>query len=306
MAEIRQTRPEEIHEALALTLKLPGSSPVQTRAQVLAFLKYVEDRPMPPDAQYAAVVNGELATAGFRLDSPGKTALLFVPSMQAFTHPIDTVVSVIDYLVEAGLQRGMSLFQVLAPPDSPRDAHLLTQAGFRLIAELIYLERPATLPTSTSTDPSGITWIGYDQSTHKLFAETIEASYEDSLDCPDLLGLRQMEDIIAGHKDAGEFDPERWFIICHDDRPAGCLLLSRVRNRSALELVYMGLRPAARGKGLAKTMLRRAIQVTVNARLAYITLAVDARNDPARTLYDSFSFSETIRRSAWIRTPSCT
>ena len=53
---------------------------------------------------------------------------------------------------------------------------------------------------------------------HALFAETILQTYRDSLDCPGLNGVRQIEDIIAGHKASGEFDPALWFLLC--EQPA--------------------------------------------------------------------------------------
>lgn len=290
-------------EVLTLVLNQPGIQARELEAQVKALLSYLQDRPSSADAQYVALAGRSLIAAVICLDSPGRSALVFVPSMQLHPRRRDVVIELLDCLVKAGRQRGARLFHVLAPLDSPADASLLAAAGFDRLAELIYLERPSTLPVRAEPDPADLTWTCYDQTTHRLFAEVIQSTYEGSLDCPQLFGHRDIEDIIAGHKDAGEFDPQRWFVLRERGQPVGCLLLARVRHRSALELVYMGLAPEARGGGLGKAMLRRALQVTLQAHFAYVTLAVDAANTPACALYRRFDFSETMRRTAWVLTP---
>jgi len=300
VVQIRLTRADELAEVLALLLTQPGIPPAEVRAQVQAFIKYTQDRPMPPESQYVAVEGDAIVAAAVALDSPGRTALVFFPSVRVYPHRRDVVVDLLDRLVAAGRRRGLRLFQVLLGPEATEDEDLLASAGFERLAELIYLERASTLPLDAEPDPPDLRWTCYDRTTHSLFRQVIQATYQNSLDCPALTGRRDMEDILAGHKDVGEFDPQRWFILSQHDRPVGCLLLSRVRHRSALELVYMGLCPEARGKGLGRSLLRRAIQVTLGSRLAYVTLAVDAANTPAHSLYRRCGFTETMRRSAWI------
>src|SRR3712207_8951894 len=40
--------------------------------------------------------------------------------------------------------------------------------------------------------------------------------FRSSLDCPALNGVRDMEDVLAGHKASGEFDPALWFLLSED------------------------------------------------------------------------------------------
>ena len=97
--------------------------------------------------------------------------------------------------------------------------------------------------------PPGFTWDLYSPAAHDEFARTISLSYEASLDCPSLNGRRSVEDIIAGHKSAGEFDPKLWFLLRENGHAVGVLLLNRAPRTDALELVYLGLarRRAAAG-----------------------------------------------------------
>src|SRR5207302_922390 len=118
-----------------------------------------------------------------------------------------------------------------------------------------------------------------------LFARAIADSYQSSLDCPDLNGVRDIKDVIAGHKASGEFDPAGWFVLLEAGEPRGALLLSHVPRTDAAELVYIGLVPSARGSGLGDLLMRQALWAVAAMRLARLTLAVDSRNDPALKLY---------------------
>jgi mycothiol synthase len=85
------------------------------------------------------------------------------------------------------------------------------------------------------------------------------------------------------------------------------LLLSRMPEQSAMEVVYMGLRAACRGRGYAAALLSQGVRMARDSTAWRLTLAVDAINTPARELYARFGFRETSRRSALIRllNPAC-
>jgi ribosomal protein S18 acetylase RimI-like enzyme len=212
----------------------------------------------------------------------------------------DVTSALLRRVVEAGESRGMRLFQALIDPESARDASLFESSGFERLADLIYLQRPTTLPVQVDADPVCLDYVTYGPQTHALFARVIEETYRGSLDCPKLTGVRPIEDIIAGHKATGEFDPTRWFLASCEGEPVGCILLARVKDRSALELVYMGVCPRARGRGIGKVMLEHAVQVALQNGLMYICLAVDSENAPALAVYEALGFSETARRAAWV------
>jgi ribosomal protein S18 acetylase RimI-like enzyme len=121
-------------------------------------------------------------------------------------------------------------------------------------------------------------------------------SYRESLDCPALNGLRDVEDVIAGHKASGggidAFDPSWWFLLRERGEPLAVLLLARTAApHAAAELVYLGLVPAARGRGVGDILMRQALHVVSSSiddrstNTASLALAVDARNKPALNLY---------------------
>jgi ribosomal protein S18 acetylase RimI-like enzyme len=78
-------------------------------------------------------------------------------------------------------------------------------------------------------------------------------------------------------------------LLCEGDAPRGtplgALLLSRAAPADTLELVYLGLTPAARGRGLGDVMMRRALASVAADGATRLSLAVDSDNVPALKLY---------------------
>jgi ribosomal protein S18 acetylase RimI-like enzyme len=131
----------------------------------------------------------------------------------------------------------------------------------------------------------------------------LERSYAQSLDCPELTGVRTTSDVLAGHRATGEFDPGLWSVAMRGEEPVGILLLAPIPNASIAELVYCGVAQPARRKGVAHALLLRALTLTRSVSATSLTLAVDHRNVPARRLYDRWQFVPFAARAAWIATP---
>jgi ribosomal protein S18 acetylase RimI-like enzyme len=61
-------------------------------------------------------------------------------------------------------------------------------------------------------------------------------------------------------------------------------------------VIYLGLTPAARGRGLGRAVLRRALELA-RANTPRLELAVDLRNTPAVQLYRATGFTVRDRRA---------
>ncbi len=77
---------------------------------------------------------------------------------------------------------------------------------------------------------------------------------------------------------------------------AGVVLLNEVAGRAAWEISYLGLTPAARGRGLGRATLAHALDLT-RPHVGRLELAVDARNHPADRLYRATGFQPYDRRA---------
>ncbi len=155
--------------------------------------------------------------------------------------------------------------------------------------------------------PSGFRLASYAPAVRHLFARAIERSYVGSLDCPRMVGLRTADEALRSHRDSGEHRPEWWHVLLQrreaGEVPVGVLLLAGVGRNAAggLELVYIGLAPEARGRGLGDLLLRVALHAASQTEGAAVTLAADEANAPALALYRRHGLTRLQRRTAMLR-----
>jgi GNAT superfamily N-acetyltransferase len=135
----------------------------------------------------------------------------------------------------------------------------------------------------------------------------IEQTYEETLDCPDLGGQRNLSDVLAGYRATGVYRPANWFFVCADDanrqsrEDVGALLLAEHPGARHIELIYMGLAKSARGRGWGKQIVRQAQWIARECGAERIVSAVDAANIPGMAVYRDAQFTEWDRRSVFLR-----
>ena len=197
--------------------------------------------------------------------------------------------------------RGFRIVQsVLDESATCRGAGDLTRGGMPRITELLYLERETKLPLPMHPDdaPSRLDWSSFDP-THEIeFRALLQATYASSLDMPELEGIRSLDDVIAGHRATGRFVPQRWRLgqVPGEPNAAAVLLLADIPDRDVWEVVYLGLTPSARGRGLGRAAITHALDLA-RPHTSRLELAVDIRNHPATRLYESTGFIPFDRRS---------
>jgi ribosomal protein S18 acetylase RimI-like enzyme len=256
---------------------------------------------------WIAISDGEVRWSILPVPNPGRTMLLFTPSRVGRGTDVDhDVRPLVDAMSAEYLRRGVHLAQLLIDPSDAAVIELYMQCGFDRLAELIYLQRHLRRTGDIPPVPGGFVVEQYSSRTHGLFARAIQKSYESSLDCPGLNGQRDIEDVITGHQHAGEFDPNLWYVLSENAQPAGVLLLSPSRHAGgggAIELVYLGVSPTARGRGVGdwfmKLAIARASQYTAGRGM--LTLAVDSQNAPALNLYYRHGLAKVGSRVALLR-----
>lgn len=197
-----------------------------------------------------------------------------------------------DALVHAGLDwcrtRGCKLAQALARPDELTRSRPLVRAGFRAITRLGQWRRDLTgLPPFRES-----TWRveHFRPGLAQPFADTLERTYEGTFDCPELNGVRTIDEIIAGHRAQGKFRSDFWWHAYSGDRPAGVLMMAEMLDGTTWELAYLGVVPEFRRRGLARYLLTRALHGLLEQPATHVVLAVDDRNTPARRMYESLGF----------------
>lgn len=252
---------------------------------VFDFLRQAYRRGIDPAGLWVATLHGQILWAILPVTSPGKTMLLFVPANYQNTDQSQAARTLTEKILAQYVQRDTVLAQILFEPTDHRIIELHKSMGFGQLAELIYLQTSLRKTYSRPTLPTGMELHTYSPHTHDFFTAAIQQSYADSLDCPALSGLRSIEDVMIGHKGAGEFDPKYWFVLMQNSQPLGVALLSPLPANQSMELVYLGLIPQARRKRLGDFLFRHALATTARCPWPRLSFAVDSLNRPALDLY---------------------
>ena len=252
------------------------------------------------DAELITALRGEqVVGAALVRKQPGQVAQVWTPRLVDH-EPADTAVKLLTAAACAAGQWRCSLVQAVLEPKYDIEYSALEGAGFERIADLLFLvswlqEAPAELPPWSF---ELVTYRGQDRARQ---AAVIEATYDGTLDCPRLNGVRRAEDVVAGHESNGVFDPNNWFFVRLGGQDIGCLLLAEHGNGENWELVYVGLTPAARGRGYGLQLIQSAQSMARRKGASQLLLAVDAANAPAVASYLAAGFVVWDRRPVYLK-----
>lgn len=250
--------------------------------------------------------DGRVDAAALLSPYPGRTAMLTLSTLRGPAEEAagaETIRAALDEAAEMDL----ALVQALLDPRHVVESTALRRAGFRPLATLTSMERPIARSSrgadaATPALPPNAALQSFDDSpdARRALAALLEATYADTLDCPGLAGMRSAAEILEGHRRGGRFDPTLWTVLRLDGADAGALLLNAAPHLQALELVYLGLVPAARGRGLGRMLIERAISIAAARGVRSVMLAVDEENAPAQRLYRAAGFRRHARRAALV------
>jgi len=241
----------------------------------------------------------------------GKVAAVWAPEVRPSWRRAKLAAALVQSALIELKARGICLAQaVLDESVGAQSARDLTQGGMPRVTELLYLGREPLAPTGRTSGGfqshaadgprlrTAFHWRPFEPAVEAEFRSVLQATYEGSLDMPELEGTRAMDDILQGHRLAGRFAAERWQLgrIPGEPQAAAVLLLAEIPHRDAWEIIYLGLTPAARGRGLGREALQHAFDLA-RPQVSRLELAVDIRNTPATRLYQSSGFVVRDRRA---------
>jgi ribosomal protein S18 acetylase RimI-like enzyme len=303
--QVRRVANDEIDAALAALLVDSGEGGVLADEKVRNFKRVGIRRPEELSQQIVVNCAGKIVFSCLFVAQPGRTAFVFVGSCRRMrslgltdTAPAGEAVG---ELCRWAFREGCTFLQVILDPADREGVDLCESIGFTRLTDLVYLLLPIGPADNSEAGNEDIEWEAYGPGRHEVFKQVIERSYEQSLDCPELEGLRDIEDVLKGHMGVGEFDPDGWRLMKYQGQPAGVVLLARQPRTEVIELVYMGVTPEYRGRGFGGDLLTEAIRWTRYHGVQCIMLAVDCRNSPAYELYKRYGFSPLFRRVVLIR-----
>ncbi|MCA9254803.1 MAG: GNAT family N-acetyltransferase [Phycisphaerales bacterium] len=304
-SELRPANDAQRWAALRLAITDGRTTDPERDHHVKAFMDYARAMNWPLDRIWRCDNGSRLAWSCAALKSPGRSSMLMAP--YPTTLSADQIATYLRLILRDEAESGVQLVQSLLFTEDLVNRAALESVGFHEIAVLYYLERLGGAPAGSAAEfsaPAGLdapNWIHYSPEHHAIFEDLIGGTYIDSLDCPGLAALRKVKDVVEGHKGAGRFDPKKWFLLRNNDTPVACILFGESPLRPSAELVYMGVHPAYRRRGVGGRVLAFGLESMRQFGIRTITLAVDARNLPALKTYESAGFRRTHIRRAMVR-----
>jgi mycothiol synthase len=275
-----------------------GSDREEARA---VFLKFLSRYQIDATRQAGAFLGEGPVGYSLCLVNPGATASVFIPEHFPELDPgysyFEVASEILRCLAESIGEWDLAVLQTMVVDENSLPARIFFSAGFGVLCRLNILD--AGVEMETREDPTeDIEWLPFGQIPEERFFNLILQTYDASRDCPRLTGLRTGEEVLAGHRCAGIFEPDGWAILQFRRRDAGVLLLnSTEEDPGRMELVYMGLAPWARGADLSRHLMRRTFEIARRKGKKTIRLAVDGENTPAIRLYEKYGFKEVARQT---------
>jgi ribosomal protein S18 acetylase RimI-like enzyme len=295
----RPVQTPEVVPALQLILGSDGRAADPEHAMEL--MKFTAARGINLADLWVCECQGRIIWAALPVVNPGRTVLFFGTAVSVMGGDLNPMETGIDAISRHYGRQNIQLAQMLLDPADQQTIAVYQRHEFKLMAELIYLQRTIRRAKPPAPLPPPFRMLNYSEQTHAGFAAAVLASYEKSLDCPALNGMRDIEDVLAGHKAAGLFDPNDWYLLLHGSEPVAVLLLALTHQSDGMELVYIGLSPKVRGFGLANYLLQLAEARVCERKVSKLSLAVDAGNAPALKLYYRHGMKQMTRKVAMMR-----
>jgi mycothiol synthase len=230
---------------------------------------------------------------------PGKSAVVWPPQLTQRA-PGEISMPLLSALDEHLAHAGVALAQVLLEQAAGPAAALLGAAGYVHAGDLLYMAaEAATFPLQPPAMDLGMEIASPDDGAR--LARIVEATYQGSLDCPLVDGLRATADVLDGYRAVGIHREDLWWLARWQSSDAGCLLLADHPIQDQMEIVYLGVTPGCRGRNFGLQLTRWAQWQAQQARRCRLVLAVDAANRPAIAAYRTAGFVAWDQRSVFVR-----
>lgn len=238
---------------------------------------------------------------------PGRAAVVMTPQFDASltnderSQLAHDILLALDQVLRAEY---VLLSQALTPDRAHEATNWFLTSGYRFAGDMLYLG--AELGQAANRRIPGIPIGQLELCPHspadvERWVPLIDRTYEKTLDCPAVDGLRPTSDVLLGYRDIGRPRDDWWFIASHAGQDVGCLLLADHRPAKHAELVYMGLIPEMRGRGWGVHLALQAQQIAATSGAEHLVLSVDAANLPALRHYQAAGFHFWEQRSIVVK-----
>jgi ribosomal protein S18 acetylase RimI-like enzyme len=291
-------RPSELTAAFQLVFQ--SVEPEERSARVANALRLVQQRELDPAGVWVVRGRGCLRGAMVCLPVPGASGLVWPPQAVVGSDRRRIEDELLCRACAWLRQRGAKLAQSLLSPQEAELAPPLVRNGFAHVTGLWYLRHDLHLPYELLAEKGRLTFRPYSGTDPALFHQTLLRTYEQTRDCPEINGVRTVDEVIHGHQAQGSHNPDRWWLALHGERPIGVLLMTAIPEWRGWDVSYLGVLPEVRRRGFGRELTRKALLEAMTASAQQVTLAVDSRNQPAWDMYRAVGFEPYDRREVYL------
>lgn len=295
---VEPARPDELEPAFRLIFQHLGSRERDTR--VANARKMVRQRSLDAAGVLVARLGKRVVGAMICSPAPGASGMVWPPQVadQPWRQEVE------DLLTRQALawlrQGGAELVQCLLSEQEMPQAVPLERNGFQHITRLCYLRHHLELTASQLRSDVHFDYETYAACDQAVFHQTLLRTYEGTLDCPEVNGVRTIDQIIEGHRSQGVHNPGHWWLARHAGTPVGVLLMTAMPEWGSWDIAYLGVVAPARGHGFGRELTLKGLYEARAVEQNQVTLAVDARNRPAWNLYQALGFEPYDRREVYL------
>ena len=196
---------------------------------------------------------------------------------------------------------GVKVVQLIAKPEKADDYSALLRHGFRQTCTLTELSIAIT-GWETPTLPDELSIHRFREDDSEAYADLLVATYEDTLDSPELNDVRTPGETLASLRGNSRDIQPLWFRAEVNGVPAGVLLLNPFEPPRNWELTYLGLTKPFRHRGFGTALVSVALATAGQGGAVGITLTTDRRNVHAIRLYERAGFRGVGSYEVYLKT----
>jgi len=293
------TNPTETELEDTLRMAFQHLSPCEFPLRVEAMMQQYQSGRVNLNGVFLAKHENTLVGAMYAQHRLDGSVMLWVPTMaQGF--PLEPM---LESLVQFCRSQRAFAAVALADRDQLFDEQTFCSVGqFQFLSDLLHLATEIA-PNERATEPYRLQFVPLSDFSEEIsdrLAQLVKATYQDSLDFPDLMQVAPVEHVLQGYKAGALFRPDLWFIVQKNDADIGVLLLTD-SSPDTIELTYMGLLASARRQGFSREIVRFAREITSQEKHQLLLTSVDEKNVPACQAYLSQGFKAWDRKRIYVR-----
>jgi len=260
----------------------------------------------PAPAARAIVLSGQRVAGAYFTCLPGRLAILGAVRTITQHEQLGSRL-LVELATELSHEYKVELVQAAVADVDFAAQQMLEAAGFRYLATVDQMWLSPIVATSIDDATQGQQhsawqprWTDMSEVAEANFLTLLESTFQESLDCPELNNLRSIRDVLDSFLLGRRFSElKNWRVAWEGRRMIGCLILEEHEN-SVSEIVYMGLAPSARHRGMGKQLVGQAVERALSQGLSGVALAVDMRNVPAIKTYVRCGFRPLRRLKVYL------